>query len=56
MQITIKILVTSFIQPERTVMKFIDIRPQIVKANPSNADGIMIPDFKLYRIIVAKIV
>lgn len=56
MQITIKILHTSFIQPERTVMKFIDIRLQIVKANPSNADGIMIPDFKLYRVIVAKIV
>lgn len=56
MQITIKILVTSFIQPERTVIKFIDIRPQIAKANLSNADGIMIPDFKLHRVIVAKIV
>lgn len=57
MQIAIKILVTSFIKPERTVIKFIDIRPQIDKANPSNVDDIMISDFKLYyRVIVAKTV
>lgn len=57
MKIAIKILVTSFIQPERTVIKFIDIRPQIAKANPSNADCIMISDFKLYyRVTVAKTV